>query len=466
MGEGEGEPGGQAPGAFGGDVGEQPAPGEPQGDDPEGAPEDGGEGLEATDNSGAGEGAPDANIDVQPIEPDEGTPDTSAPLVGNGVSLGGTCVPLCASSATDADAMGVTDGWGYENDASCLVEGSIPAGQGPLCDLAGSVPLPPPIPRGSNVIRPEGVESTGFFVSGGRLFDALGNDFVMRGVNNPLAWFLNRTTGALAWTEQIASTGANTVRLVWETDVPSANIPLLREAIQRTVELGMIPMVELHDVTGGRDIDEPARMARYYTETDAVRQILLDYEDYLLVNIANEWDGGSDIYVEAYTRAIQTLRGAGINHTLVIDANGYGQNANTVITQGPTLLGIDPQHNLLFSTHMYQSFRNAETIRDTLQRAADAQIPFIVGEFGFQHGEDQQGNPIPIPFQVLLDEAERHGFGYLAWSWTGNGGGVEYLDLTARSGSAEQLSVWGDDIVNGPNGIRATSEPASIFLSL
>jgi hypothetical protein len=227
----------------------------------------------------------------------------------------------------------------------------------------------------------------------------------------------------------------------------------------------MVPMVELHDVTGGRDVDDPARMARYYADTEAVRDILLDYEDYLLVNIANEWDGPNNIYVEAYTRAIEVMRGAGLNHTLVLDANGYGQNASTVIAQGQALLGIDPQHNLLFSAHMYQSFRDAQTIRDTFQGAADAQVPFIVGEFGFQHGTDNQGNPIPIPIDVLVEEAERLGYGYLAWSWTGNGEGVEYLDITARSGSADELSDWGNDIVNGSNGIRATSQPASIFLA-
>jgi hypothetical protein len=249
---------------------------------------------------------------------------------------------------------------------------------------------------------------------------------------------------------------------VWETDAPPN---LLREAIQRTIDFDMVPIVELHDVTGGRDVDDPARMARYYTETAAVREILLDYEDYLLVNIANEWDGANNIYVEAYTRAIETMRSAGINHTLVIDANGYGQNVNTVINQGQALLGIDPQHNLLFSTHMYQSFTDPQTIVDALEDAVDAQIPLIVGEFGFQHGEDDQGNPIPVPFEVLLEEAQRHGLGYLAWSWTGNSAEVAYLDITARSGAAAQLSPWGDDIVNGPNGIRATSRPASIFLA-
>jgi mannan endo-1,4-beta-mannosidase len=322
------------------------------------------------------------------------------------------------------------------------------------------LPPIPYVPEG-NVTRPAGVESAGFFVSNGRLYDRRGNDFVMRGVNNPLAWFRNRNTGALAWLTQIASTGANAVRLVWETDVPDT--ALLRESIERSLQLRMVPMIEMHDVTGETSADGPSRMARYLTETEAVRQILLDHEDSLLINIANEWSGANDIFVQSYTDAINVFRSAGIRHTLVIDSNGFGQNAGTVIGQGQALLSADPQHNLLFSVHMYEQFRSAQTIRDTLQRAVAAQVPFIVGEFGFQHGTDQQGAPFQIPFDVLLSESVRLGIGYLGWSWTGNGGGVEYLDLTARSGSANELSDWGDALINGANGIRATAQPASIF---
>ena len=319
----------------------------------------------------------------------------------------------------------------------------------------------PPAEMGpQGVQRPAGTESAGFFVSGGRLYDHNGNDFVMRGINNPLAWFQNRNTGALAWLNQIASTGSNAVRLVWETD--AGDPQLLRDAIERCLELRMVPMVELHDVTGGKDVGDPANMAEYYA-ADPVKQILLDYEDSLLVNIANEWDGADNIFTQAYTDAIGVLRGAGIRHTLVIDSNGYGQRANTVLTQGQALLDADPQHNLLFSVHMYELFRDAQTIRNTLQRAVDQKLPLIVGEFGFQRA-DAPNPPIPVPYDVLLSESVRLGIGYLAWSWTGNSGGVEYLDLTARSGSADALSAWGDGVINGANGIRATAEPASIFL--
>jgi mannan endo-1,4-beta-mannosidase len=88
-------------------------------------------------------------------------------------------------------------------------------------------------------------------------------------------------------------------------------------------------------------------------------------------------------------------------------------------------------------------------------------LALIVGEFGFQHGS-RNGQPIPVPYTTMLDEAARVGIGYLAWSWTGNSQDVGYLDMT-ENGSAGQLTGWGDDIINGMNGIRSTSEPASIF---
>lgn len=414
---------------------------------------------EVSPGSGSGEtsAAPSGIAGEVPVVP--GQP----PAASNGLIIDGMCRAVCASAETDADAMGVTDGWGWENEASCVVLGGAPASRGTPCEIEAppGVPVPPMYVPEGEVTRPAGTESAGFFVLNGRLYDRRGNDFVMRGVNNPLAWYQDRQTGALAWLTQIASTGANAVRLVWETD--AGDVSLLREAVERTLELQMVPMIELHDVTGQTTVDGPANMARYYTETEAVRQILLDHEDALLVNIANEWTGADAIFSEAYTEAINIFRSAGIRHTLVIDSNGWGQQANTVITQGQALLAADPQHNLLFSAHMYEVYRNEQTIRDTLARAVNAQIPFIVGEFGFQHGADAQGNPYPIPFEVLLEESVRLGIGYLGWSWTGNSGGVEYLDLTGRSGSAMELTPWGDELVNGVNGIRATAEPASIF---
>src|SRR3712207_8096727 len=53
--------------------------------------------------------------------------------------------------------------------------------------------------------------AAGFTVSGGRILDANGNAFVMRGVNHAHTWYQDRTPQALA---DIKALGANTVRVV------------------------------------------------------------------------------------------------------------------------------------------------------------------------------------------------------------------------------------------------------------
>jgi mannan endo-1,4-beta-mannosidase len=415
-----------------------------------------------SDEMGAGAEGVDPGLGLAPADPGGPAPQTPAPDAvqgGNGRLVGGACTLVCADASTDPDAQGQIDGWGFESNRSCLVPGSPNELQNAPCDIPELLPLPPlpvEIPEG-NTPRPAGTASNGFFVSGGRLFDRLGADFVMRGINHPVVWF---ESNALAWMDEIATTGSNSVRIVWETTRGSTQ--LLRASIERAVELGMVPMVELHDITGSTDVAAPARMAQYYV--DELRDVLIEFEPYLLVNIANEWGAfqtSDDDWVQAYRQAISVLRDGGINHTLVIDANDYGQRGTTIVAQGTGLLDFDPQHNILFSTHMYQSYENPQLILDVIRGAQNQGLALIVGEFGYQHG-DRNGQPIPVPYEVMLDEAARVGMGYLAWSWTGNSQDVGYLDLSV-DGSASNLSAWGDDVINGLNGIRSTAQPASVF---
>jgi mannan endo-1,4-beta-mannosidase len=356
--------------------------------------------------------------------------------------------PPAAGAAGAAGMEGVDPELGLDPNAP-----GEPAGDG----APPGEPQPPLQPAVPGVPRPVGNLSTGFFVSDGRLFDSNGQDFVMRGINHPVAWFQGN---ALEWMDEIATTGANAVRIVWETT--RGDTAIVRASIERAVELGMVPMVELHDITGGTDVNEPAQMAQYYV--DEMLDILREFEPYLLVNIANEWGAFNtpdEDWVVAYRAAVAVLRDGGVNNTIVIDANDYGQRGSTIVAQGSAVLDVDPQRNILFSTHMYQAYENPQTIVNVMRGAQEAGLALIVGEFGYQHG-DRNGQPIPVPYTVMVDEAAQRGLGYLAWSWTGNGGGVEYLDLS-ENGSAAQLTGWGDDIVNGQNGIRSTAQPASIF---
>jgi mannan endo-1,4-beta-mannosidase len=80
----------------------------------------------------------------------------------------------------------------------------------------------------------------------------------------------------------------------------------------------------------------------------------------------------------------------------------------------------------------------------------------VVGEFGSNHSD---GNPDE---DTIMAEAQTRGLGYIGWSWSGNSGGVEYLDMVTNFNPAT-LTAWGERFLNGPNGVRQTSREASIY---
>ncbi len=84
----------------------------------------------------------------------------------------------------------------------------------------------------------------GFTTQGPQLIDATGHPFIIAGINNPHIWFRERAYQAL---DDIAATGANTVRIVWQT---RGQLEELERVITKCIALKMIPIVELHDVTG------------------------------------------------------------------------------------------------------------------------------------------------------------------------------------------------------------------------
>lgn len=372
-----------------------------------------------------------------------------------GLLIGGACFPLCSSAGAAPDLDFST-----EAGVDCVVPGGLVAlSARPECTFQGGSTelVPPALDPNRRALVP--LASRGFFVSHGRLFDAYGRDFVLRGMNNPHIWYdppevLEPGSPFRYWAydalDPIAARGTNAVRIVWETEGGSPQ--LLREIVARTVALHMTPIIELHDVTGGEDSEDLLEMARHYL-TPEMRAILLDYEEYLLVNIANEWSGGD--FFDAYRSAIQLLRAGGIRHTLVIDANGWGQNADSVLDSGCGLLEADPDHNLLFSVHMYERFQARSEITRALDTASRRQLPLIIGEFGWQHA----GRAIDHEF--IMAEAERLGIGFVAWSWKGNSGGVEYLDV-AVDWQGHTLSPYGQTVMDFIHD-SAFARPASIF---
>jgi hypothetical protein len=178
----------------------------------------------------------------------------------------------------------------------------------------------------------------------------------------------------------------------------------------------------------------------------------------LLVNIANEWSGTD--FRNGYVAAISVLRTAGINHTLVIDSNSFGQSSDTILAEGGPLLAADPQHNLLFNLHMYQDYAATTSgrahITTALAQATSAGLPLVIGEFGWQAGGAM------VDSALIMAECVRLGVGYIAWSWKGNNASLVYLDM-AVDWQRQTLTTWGTDVIRGTNGITQTARRASVF---
>jgi mannan endo-1,4-beta-mannosidase len=306
--------------------------------------------------------------------------------------------------------------------------------------------------------------SQGFSVSGTSLIDANGNNFIMKGINVPLAWFIDDVNNNIANIRN--RTGANTLRIVVGTETSD---DAWQTCVQKCINNDMIPMVELHDVTGNTDARALNRMAQFWA-SKASFLTRPDIARYILINIANEWGdwnmatNNPGAWNTAYRTAITTIRNAGINTTLVVDAPNYGQdrnNGNTIRTYASDLQSYDPRHNLLFSVHMYCEWgtSGSSSINSGLPSIKNAGIPIIVGEFGYQHSEGS--GTCDIDESLILSTCQSNGIGWLAWSWKGNGSPVQYLDLS-YDWAGTSLTSWGNTVINGANGTK-TAQTASVF---
>ncbi|WP_246063781.1 cellulase family glycosylhydrolase [Nonomuraea longispora] len=121
-----------------------------------------------------------------------------------------------------------------------------------------------------------------------------------------------------------------------------------------------------------------------------------------------------------------------------------------------TVAAADPQSNTVFSIHMYGVFDTAAEITAYLDAFQSSGLPLVIGEFGHDHSD---GNPDE---DTIMSEAQSRGVGYIGWSWSGNGGGVEYLDMV-NDFNASSLTSWGRRIFDGANGIGQTSREATYF---
>ncbi|MFK4066373.1 cellulase family glycosylhydrolase [Streptomyces sp. NPDC029674] len=310
----------------------------------------------------------------------------------------------------------------------------------------------------ARVVQAAPAATAGFHVQDGRLLDANGKDFVLRGVNHAHAWYPGRTDQAL---KDIKAKGANSVRVVLSTgDQWTKNDTAdVAHVVDECKKNRLVCVLEAHDTTGYGEAGAAVGLDKAVDYWLSVKGALVGQEKYVLVNIGNEPYGNTNY--AAWTgdtkNAIGRLRDGGLDHTLMVDAPNWGQDWSfTMRDNAAGVFAADPDKNTVFDIHMYGVYDTPAEVSDYLNRFTKAKLPIVVGEFGDMHSD---GNPDE---GAIMATAQAQGIGYLGWSWSGNGGGVEYLDLV-RGFDPNQLSDWGKRLFDGANGIKATAKEASVF---
>ncbi|WP_328723185.1 cellulase family glycosylhydrolase [Streptomyces sp. NBC_00247] len=298
--------------------------------------------------------------------------------------------------------------------------------------------------------------TTGLHISDGRLLEGNGKDFVMRGVNHAHTWYPGETQ-SLA---DIKATGANSVRVVlsdgyrWTKNSPTEVAGIITQCKANR----LICVLEVHDTTGYGEDSAAGTLDHAADYWISLKDVLAGQESYVIINIGNEpWGNTNPAGWTAPTiSAVQKLRTAGFQHTIMVDAPNWGQDWQGVMrANAQSVYDADTTGNLIFSIHMYSVYNTAQAVTDYLNAFVNAGLPILIGEFGGP--ADQYGDPDE---DTMMATAEQLKLGYLAWSWSGNTDPI--LDLVIDF-DPTRLSSWGERIFHGVNGIAQTSKEATVF---
>lgn len=295
----------------------------------------------------------------------------------------------------------------------------------------------------------------GFKVIGNKLYDANGNEFVMRGINHAHAWYKGQEDIVIP---AIAKTGANTVRVAlgdgetWGYD----DINTVKNIISLCKQNNLIALLDVHDTTGLDSYSSLDNAVNYWI---SMKDLLNNNKDSVIINVANEWYGTWDgsSWSDGYKKAIKKLRDAGIKNTLMIDCAGWGQYPKSIHDYGKEVFNSDIEGNTMFSIHMYEYAGGEENnIKSNIDNVINQGLALCIGEFGLKHTNGD------VDEEAIINYCEEKSVGYMGWSWYGNGDEWKYLDIT-NDWSGSSLTEWGNILLNHRNGIRNTSKICSIF---
>lgn len=291
------------------------------------------------------------------------------------------------------------------------------------------------------------------YVDGRHLYDRCGQKVILRGFNAMIIYW--DRTGKQTYPE-IAKTGANCCRIFWKVQ-PGGTPAELDRTIANCRAEKMIPIPCVWDATGKWENLE--RCIDFWCRPSIV-EVLRKHEDCLVVNIANE-AGKRDVtdqeYRTRYADALKRMRRAGLHMPLIIDAAHWGRGENYILDNGPYLVEQDPDRNVLFSWHPWDTKQPHQRYVDAIDEAIEKDLCMIVGEFS-QKGVFHKN---PIDYEFIIKTCHEKQIGWLAWVWWCGGKG-QYDGHSVTTD--KQFGHWANDpwgkavAIDSPYSIKNTAE--------
>jgi Cellulase (glycosyl hydrolase family 5) len=329
-----------------------------------------------------------------------------------------------------------------------------------------SPPSPPPSPPSAGQVqRPSYNTGDGFFVYEGKLYDANGNEFRIRGVNR-CHFDSNSQPG-------ISRSKANAVRMfMYELSLGAstyANVIQNQHIDYQEVPILSMPMFPDNTLSSGNQSTSELSAGVAWWVANA--KTFAPLSKYLIINIANEWGpSNSTVWRDSYISAITQMRAAGYSGPLLIDSGGYGQDPDDILNYGAAVFNSDPQKNVILSYHDYSPVSSLAYFPQFAALASQG-VMVIIGEFG--PGRDIGPSPTMLTPGQVITTAETNGLGWIAWAWDDNNlangaSDNNWFSMTYAGPGiynvASDLTEYGQDVVlNSTYGLSVLATPASIF---
>jgi len=310
-----------------------------------------------------------------------------------------------------------------------------------------STPAPTSEPAADPVAAaPTPVHTSTMRVSGRQLLDSCGQPFVVRGVEQILGEQLPAGNDWLGLVREIASTGANAVRIL--PGVNTLTTENIDEILTFVGQQGMVAFIDPLNSDGD-----------WYARDD-VKAMLKKHESFIIIDAYGEpqYDDLDKWRAEA-KEALVHMRSLGYEVPFTVYANQFGRGLPSLFDFGAEILAADPLHNTFLGWQAYWGNNGyyQETYGYSLTEAVDAIVESgLPIQLGLDHITDLPSTE--ADYGTLMQAAQENGVGWLWWDFY-NPYGAEN-NLTEDGTRANATSTGADVLVNHSASIARTAKLA------